>query len=85
MRLWIAPLVRSRRAVSNGGPLLSVVYDLTCFITFSVLFSGTMVTFTAIYPSATLARESGRRTWPTKAKGRSLAIIATTQTGRVLV
>ena len=51
----------------------------------SGLFSGTMVTFTAIYPSATLARESGRRTWPTKAKGRSLAIIATTQTGRILV
>ena len=38
MRLWIAPCFRSRRAVSNGGILLSVAYGLTCFITFSVLF-----------------------------------------------
>ena len=30
----IAPLFRSCRAVSNGGPLLSVAYDLTCFIMF---------------------------------------------------
>ena len=34
MRLSIAPLFRSRRAVSDGGPLLSVTYDLTCFIRF---------------------------------------------------
>ena len=32
MRLWIAPRLRSRRAVANGGPHLSVAYDLTCFI-----------------------------------------------------
>ena len=32
MRLSIAPLFRSRRAVSNGGLLLSVAHDLTCFI-----------------------------------------------------
>ena len=32
MRLSIVPSIRSRRAVSNGGPLLSVAYDLTCFI-----------------------------------------------------
>ena len=31
MRLSIAPLFRSRRDVSNGGLLLSVAYDLTCF------------------------------------------------------
>ena len=31
-RPWIAPLVRSRRAVSNGGLLLSLAYDLTSFI-----------------------------------------------------
>ena len=30
--LWIAPCFRSRRAVSDGGPLLSVAYDLTCFM-----------------------------------------------------
>ena len=34
MRLSIVPLVRSRRAVSDGGPLLSVAYDLTCFMRF---------------------------------------------------
>ena len=34
MRLSIVPLFRSRRAVSNGGPHLSVGYDLTCFIKF---------------------------------------------------
>ena len=34
MRLRIAPCFRSRRAVSNGGLLLSVAYDLTCFMTF---------------------------------------------------
>ena len=28
------PLIRSRRAVSNGGLLLSVAYDLTCFTRF---------------------------------------------------
>ena len=33
-RLWIAPLLRSRRDVSNGGRLLSVAYDLTCFMRF---------------------------------------------------
>ena len=33
MRLWIAPCFRSRRAVSNGGHLLSVAYDLTCVVT----------------------------------------------------
>ena len=27
----MVPSIRSRRAVSNGGPLLSVAYDLTCF------------------------------------------------------
>ena len=37
MRLSIVPSSRSRRAVSNGGPLLSVAYDLTCFITLFVL------------------------------------------------
>ena len=30
----MGPLFRSRRAVSDGGPLLSVAYDLTCFIRF---------------------------------------------------
>ena len=34
MRLSIVPLFRSRRAVSDGGPLLSVAYHLTCFMTF---------------------------------------------------
>ena len=34
MRLRIAPCFRSRRAVSNGGLLLSVAYDLTCFMRF---------------------------------------------------
>ena len=38
MRLWIAPLARSRRAVPNGGPHLSVAYDLTCFITLFCLY-----------------------------------------------
>ena len=38
MRLSIAPLFRSRRAVSNGGLLLSVAYDLTCFIRFFELY-----------------------------------------------
>ena len=28
------PSIRSRRAVSNGGLLLSVAYDLTCFMRF---------------------------------------------------
>ena len=32
VRLPIVPSIRSRRAVSNGGPLLSVAYDLTCFM-----------------------------------------------------
>ena len=32
MRLPIVPLFRSRRAVLNGGLLLSVAYDLTCFV-----------------------------------------------------
>ena len=31
MRLCIAPLVRSRRAVQNDGPHLSVAYDITGF------------------------------------------------------
>ena len=30
----IVPSIRFRRAVSNSGPLLSVAYDLTCFIRF---------------------------------------------------
>ena len=34
MRLWIAPLIRFRRAVLNYGPHLSVAYDLICFIKF---------------------------------------------------
>ncbi len=34
MKLWIAPSFRSRRVVSNGGLLLSVAYDLTCFTRF---------------------------------------------------
>ena len=34
MTLWIAPRFRSRRAVADGGPLLSVAYDLTCFMKF---------------------------------------------------
>ena len=34
MRLRVVPLFRSRRAVSNGGLLLSVAYDLTCFMMF---------------------------------------------------
>ena len=34
MRLSIVPSIRSRRAVSDGGPLLSVAYDLTCFMRF---------------------------------------------------
>ena len=38
MRLLIAPLFTSRRAVSNGGLLLSGAYDLTCFIRFFVLY-----------------------------------------------
>ena len=38
MRLWIAPSFRSRLAVSNGGILLSVAYDLTCFIRFFELY-----------------------------------------------
>ena len=29
----LVPSIRSRRAVSNGGPHLSVAYDLTCFTT----------------------------------------------------
>ena len=33
MKLWIAPSFRSRRAVSNGGLLLSVAYDLISFMT----------------------------------------------------
>ena len=32
MRVWIVPCFRSRRAVSDGGLLLSVAYDLTCFM-----------------------------------------------------
>ena len=38
MRLWISPCFRSRRAVSNGGLLLSAAYDLTCFIRFFELY-----------------------------------------------
>ena len=38
MRLSIVPLFRSRRAVSNGGLLLSVAYDLTCFMRFFQLY-----------------------------------------------
>ena len=34
MKLWIAPCFRSRRAVSDGGLLLSVAYDSTCLVTF---------------------------------------------------
>ena len=30
----MVPQIRSRRAVSNGGLLLSVAYDLTCFMRF---------------------------------------------------
>ena len=30
----MVPSIRSRRAVSNGGLLLPVAYDLTCFIRF---------------------------------------------------
>ena len=30
----MVPLLRSRRAVSDGSPLLSVAYDLTCFTEF---------------------------------------------------
>ena len=38
MRLSIVPSIRSRRAVSNGGLLLSVAYDLTCFMRFFELY-----------------------------------------------
>ena len=38
MRLRIALCFRSRRAVSDGGLLLSVAYDLTCFVTFFVFY-----------------------------------------------
>ena len=38
MRLSTLPSNRSRRAVPNGGPLLSVAYDLTCFILLFLLF-----------------------------------------------
>ena len=38
MKLWIAPCFRSRRAVSNGGLLLSLAYDLICFIRFFELY-----------------------------------------------
>ena len=31
----MVPSIKSRRAVSNGGPHLSVAYDLTCFMTLS--------------------------------------------------
>ena len=34
MTLWIAPRFRSRRVVSDGGLILTVAYDLTCFIRF---------------------------------------------------
>ena len=34
MRLRIAPCFRSRRALSDGGFLLSVAYDMTCFMRF---------------------------------------------------
>ena len=33
-RLWIAPSIKSRRAVSNGGPFLCLAYALTCFVKF---------------------------------------------------
>ena len=36
IRLSIAPSIRSRRAVPNGGLLFSVAYDLPCFIRFFV-------------------------------------------------
>ena len=32
MLISIVPSIRSRRAVSNGGPHLSVAYDLNCFV-----------------------------------------------------
>ena len=38
MKLWIAPCFRSRRVVSNGGLLLSVAYDLICFMRFFALY-----------------------------------------------
>ena len=38
MRLWIAPSIRSRRAVSGRGLLLSVAYDLTCFMRYFDLY-----------------------------------------------
>ena len=38
MKLWIAPCFRSRRAVSDSGLLLSVAYDLTCFMSFFELY-----------------------------------------------
>ena len=38
MRLWIAPSIRSRRAVPNGGPHLSAAYDLTWFMTLFELY-----------------------------------------------
>ena len=34
MKLWIAPCFRSRRAVPDGGLLLSGACDLTCFMRF---------------------------------------------------
>ena len=30
----MVPSMQSRRVVSNGGPHLSVAYDLTCFMRF---------------------------------------------------
>ena len=30
----MVPSIRSRRVVSDGGPHLSVAYDLTCFMTY---------------------------------------------------
>ena len=40
MMVSIVPSIRSRRAVSNGGPLLSVAYDLTCFMKFFEGYEG---------------------------------------------
>ena len=38
MKLSIVPSIRPRRAVSNGGPLSSVAYDLPCFMSFFQMF-----------------------------------------------
>ena len=38
MRLAMVPSIRFRREVSNGGPHLSVAYDLSCFMTYFELY-----------------------------------------------